>query len=122
MDREAGGDAAWQGTPRDTLPPASSPSHPTLAGAAHCSLLAGGLGIALDLVQTNAAAGPTWMWHGLMALPKEDTTQETDWRRWLQENLVQRLLQLLARSSAPVTAQSARYCGSHPGLSFLAHG
>ena len=57
----------------DTLPPASSPSQTTLAGAAHLSLLAGGLGIALDLVQTNTAAGPTWMWHGLVASPKGDT-------------------------------------------------
>lgn len=73
MDRETRGDAACPERPCGTLPPATSSSQPTSAGAAHLSLLAGRLSIALDLVQTNTAAGPTGMWHGLVIPPEGDT-------------------------------------------------
>lgn len=55
-----------------TLPPASSSCQPTLEGTAHISLVTAGLKIALDFVQTNTAAGPTWMCHVFMATLRDD--------------------------------------------------
>ncbi|KAJ7412339.1 hypothetical protein BTVI_46658 [Pitangus sulphuratus] len=105
-EQTAGSSQGWTERPEKmphdpvTLPTVSSSSQTTFADIAHLSKLAGGMGIALDLVQTNTVGGTMWMWHGCGSPRKEILSQEMDWHRQLQEKLVPSLLQLPAHCSA----------------------